>query len=157
MALSIQTVLGYLAVCVVLLVRILPQGTAVSVKKSQEKTEVGPEGVLLRELLDASIDSKTESDLPDAEALFKKSENEEQERITDFSEWVQDIVRQPHPEIDFQDDLTESVIQAPAETEQDDVTPELTTDPDQLLSEADQDKVETNDQKEKGENAERPL
>jgi hypothetical protein len=59
-----------------------------SVKKtSQEagKIEVSPEGILLREMPDASIDSKTENEFANAEALFKKSREEEQERIASFS------------------------------------------------------------------------
>jgi len=118
-------------------------------------------GMLLRRFLDAETRDHSLEDydvLERAEVFFKKSEEEEQERTADFSEWIQDIVRQPHPEIAFENNPTESTIQAPVEIEQNDATPELTADLDQLVSEADADTVETHDKKEeKVENAERPL
>ena len=130
-----------------------------SVKKSQDqKNEVTPEGTLLREMLDASVDSKAEDVFENAEALFKKSKEEEQERIVDFSEWIEDIARQAHPEIDFEDEPAESVTQMPSEIEQNDTLTEPAVELDQLLSEVNADTAEAHDQKEeKAENAERSL
>jgi hypothetical protein len=111
-------------------------------------------GMLLRHFLDAETRDHPfgEYDVVErAEAFFKKSEKEEQERISDYCEWVQDIVRQPHPEIDFEDDPIESTTQMPAESVQNDVTGELAADLDQALLEADAD-IETG--KERGEDGE---
>jgi hypothetical protein len=117
-------------------------------------------GTLLRRFLDSETLHHPfgEYDVVErAEAFFKKSEKEEQERISDYCEWVQHIVRQPDPEIDFEDDPIESTTQMPAESVQNDVTGELATDLDQALSEADAD-IETQEKKEENlENAERPL
>jgi hypothetical protein len=113
-----------------------------------EKTETSHERILLREMLDAQVDSKTEDELADAEALFKKSTEEEQERIADFSESIEDIAQQSHPEPSYiEHDPIEPAPQTktrPGEIEQDRVPTELTADFDQLVSEADADTVEPN-------------
>jgi hypothetical protein len=138
-----------------------------SVRKSNQeagKSEISPEGILLREMLDAPVYSKTENELADAEALFSKSREEEQVRIADFSEWIENIAQQSHPELSYVEDdpielapVTQTEAR-PGEIEQNDATPELTADLDLLVSEADADSVETRGQKlEKEENAERPL
>jgi hypothetical protein len=118
-------------------------------------------GMLLRRFLDAETRDHSSEDydvLERAEAFFKKSEEEEQERIADFSEWIQETVRQPSPEIDFEDYRAESspYTEKPNETEQEALT-ELTADLDHLFLEAGADTVDTKDQKEKTENAERSL
>jgi hypothetical protein len=130
-----------------------------SVKKPIQE-EASPEGTFLREMLDAQIDPKAEDELAAAEALFKKSREEEQERITEFAEWIEDITRQSHPESSFEDRIEPAPqIEAPTQLEQNDVPTELTADFDNLISEADPDTVEPRpDRKEeKGEDAERPL
>jgi hypothetical protein len=131
-----------------------------SVKKPSRE-EASPEGILLREMLDAKIDSKVEDELADAEALFKKSREEEQERIADFAEWVRDTASQPHPESDIEYDLVEPApeTEAPTQLEEKHVPTELSAVFDQLVSEADPDTVEPERERkqEKVENAERPL
>lgn len=126
---------------------------------AKKKDEVSPEGILFREMLDASVGSKTEDEFADAEALFKKSREEEQERIADFSEWIENIAGQPHPEVYAEDDSAElaPVTQTetrPVEVEQNDASVELTADLDQLIAEAELDRADSHDQKEKMEIAE---
>jgi hypothetical protein len=137
-----------------------------SIKKpSQEATiENSPEGILLREMLDAQTDSKVEDELANAEALFKKSREEERERTADFAEWVRDTASQPHPElIHFEDDQVESTLTTESKTrfdqiEHDDAMAEPTADPDQIAPEVGHTVEPRPDQKEeKVENAERPL
>jgi hypothetical protein len=121
-------------------------------------------GMLLRRFLDAETRGHSSEDydvLGRAEAFFRKSEEEEQERIADFSEWIEDIAQQSHPESFYiEDDPIEPAPQIePRQGEQREVLTELTAESDQLVSEADADTVEPKlDQKEeKVENAERSL
>jgi hypothetical protein len=130
-----------------------------SVKKPIQE-EASPEGILLREMLDAQIDSKVEDEFVDAEAFFKKSREEEQERIADFSEWVEDIAQQSDPESSYiDDDPLEPAAQMEArrdQLEQNETPTELTADFDEV-SEADAVEPERERKEEKVENAERPL
>ena len=129
-----------------------------SIKKpSQEQTS--SEGVLLRETLNVLVDSKPESDLDNFEAAFKKSREEEQERIAEFAEWIEDITRQSHQESDIEYDLMEPGPQteAPIQLELNDVPTELTADLDDLVSEADTIETERERKEEKVDNAERSL
>jgi hypothetical protein len=129
--------------------------------KKPSREEASPDGILLREMLDAQIDSKAEDELAAAEALFKKSREEEQERIADFAEWIEHIASQPHPEPDIEYDLVERAPQTEAVSEpsENESATEPAADFDQLVSEADADTVEPKPERkeEKVENAERPL
>jgi hypothetical protein len=92
--------------------------------------EKGSRGMLLRQFLNAEVHDHSWGNydvLERVETFFKKSEDEKQERRADFSEWIQDIVQQPHSEIDFEDDGTESapVTERPSKIGQDVIT-ELT-------------------------------
>jgi hypothetical protein len=117
-------------------------------------------GMLLKELLDAETLDHTfgEYDVVErAEAFFKKSEKEEQERMADFSKWVEEIARRQHSEPFYEEDLIE--LEHAAQTDpqpekaQDDIN-ELAADLDELVSEPEAEAVKAHDKEEKVENEE---
>lgn len=71
-------------------------------EKSTEKTanpEVGPQGILLREMLDEQAGSRKDFDtIERADAGFGKSAEDEQARIESFTQWISEVTKQPHPE-----------------------------------------------------------
>lgn len=75
-----------------------------------ERREVSPQGNLLREMLDESTTQQKDFDtIERAENFFKKSADEEQERIDNFTEWIEDSTRQSHPEPTYEDEPIESI------------------------------------------------
>jgi hypothetical protein len=117
-------------------------------------------GELLKEFLDAETRRHPigEFDVVErAEAFFKRSEKDEQEKIADYSEWVKEIARQPHSEPFYEEDPIEleHVAQTDPQPEkaQDDIN-ELAADLDELVSEPEAEAVKAHDKEEKAENEE---
>ena len=105
-------------------------------------------GVLLKRFLDSESHDHPFADydvVERAEGFFKKSEEEEQERAAGFSEWMRDIVRQPLPEIDCEDDIEAAHVSIENEPNDAGGSAELTAELDHLVSEADLDALETRD------------
>jgi hypothetical protein len=117
-------------------------------------------GMLLKEFLDAKTGDHLfgEYDVVErAEAMFKIAEEEEQERIADFSEWVKELARRPHSEPFYEEDPVEleHVAQTDPHREiaQDDMD-ELAAELDELVCEPEVEAVQAHDKEEKAENEE---
>ncbi len=83
-------------------------------EKSPANSEASPQGNLLREMMDAQAGSSQDYDtIERAEAFFKKSAEDEQARLDSFTEWVDDVTRQPHSEPLYVDDEPGEPIQVP--------------------------------------------
>lgn len=84
-------------------------------EKSTAHAEPSPQGILLREMMgeQAGSQQKDLDTIESAEAVFKKSSEEEQARLDSFTEWVDGVARPSHPEPLYLDDEPVESVQVP--------------------------------------------
>jgi hypothetical protein len=87
-------------------------------QNERNASEATPQEILLRDMLDESAPQKDFDTVERAEEFFKKSADDERERLDSFTEWIESVAEQTHPEPMYSDDEPAESVQLPIEPSQ---------------------------------------